>query len=66
VLSLNHLFTLELKGAGRTGELGERWTLMVAMTALAIHWQRYYGKTNKTMVSAAQNFDGKEGSAVKL
>ncbi|OIW32484.1 hypothetical protein CONLIGDRAFT_699249 [Coniochaeta ligniaria NRRL 30616] len=59
VLSFNHLFGLELKGAGLTGEMGDRWTLMVVMTALAIHWQRYYGKTNKTIVSAAQKFDDK-------
>ena len=57
-LSINHLFHLELKGAGLTGEMGGRWTLMVVMTALGILWQRYYGKTNKTMVSAAQKFDG--------
>ncbi|KAG7294467.1 hypothetical protein NEMBOFW57_004540 [Staphylotrichum longicolle] len=50
---------LELKGAGSTGELGERWSLMVVMTALGIHWLRQYGKTNKATVGAAQKLNSK-------
>jgi hypothetical protein len=57
VASFNHLFTLELKGDGLTGELGDRWTLMVVMTALDILWLRYYGRTNQKMVSVAHKLD---------
>ncbi|KAK3905056.1 hypothetical protein C8A05DRAFT_13120 [Staphylotrichum tortipilum] len=59
VLSLKHIFTLELKGAGLTGELGERWTLMVVMTALGLNFLRQMGKTNKTTVGAAQKLHSK-------
>ncbi|KAL2139846.1 hypothetical protein VTI28DRAFT_4643 [Corynascus sepedonium] len=47
VLSITHLFTLELKGAGLTGELGDRWTLMVVTTALSLHLLRQTGKAEK-------------------
>ncbi|KAL2147144.1 hypothetical protein VTI28DRAFT_574 [Corynascus sepedonium] len=57
VLSFKHLFTLKLMGAGLTGEMGDRWTLMVVMTALSIHWLRQNGKTNKPTVAAAQLFN---------
>ncbi|KAK4244271.1 hypothetical protein C7999DRAFT_44056 [Corynascus novoguineensis] len=57
VLSFKHLFTLKLMGPGLTGEMGDRWTLMVVMTALRIHWLRQNGKTNKPTVAAAQLFD---------
>lgn len=59
VLSFTHLFTLELKGAGRTGELGERWALMVVTTALGIHFLRQCGKTGKVTVGAAQTVHAK-------
>lgn len=54
IVNLNHSFTLELKGAGLTGELGDRWTLMVVMTSLALRWLRQNGKTKKVTVRAAQ------------
>jgi len=53
-LSFTHLFTLELRGAGLTGELGDRWTLMVVTTALSLHLMRQLGKTEKGTVGAAQ------------
>ncbi|KAI0448398.1 hypothetical protein F5B21DRAFT_121862 [Xylaria acuta] len=59
LVSFNHLFTLELKGAGVTGELGERWTLVVVMMALGIHWLRYNGKTKTATVKVAQIFNFK-------
>lgn len=63
VLSLKHMFTLELMGAGRTGELGDRWALMVVMTALAIHWLRQNGRTTKGTVAAAQKIHSRLGSS---
>ncbi|KAK4151886.1 hypothetical protein C8A00DRAFT_44981 [Chaetomidium leptoderma] len=53
IMNLKHAFTLELKGAGLTGELGDRWTLMVVMTSLSLHWLRQNGKTKKATVGAA-------------
>ncbi|KAM7189679.1 hypothetical protein V8F33_009927 [Rhypophila sp. PSN 637] len=44
--SCDHLMTLNLKGAALTGELGNRWTLMVVMTALRINYLRREGRTN--------------------
>lgn len=59
VFSLTHQFTLELKGAGRTGELGDRWALMVVTTALGLLYLRSSGKTGKATVGAAQAIHGK-------
>ncbi|KAM7191371.1 hypothetical protein V8F33_008974 [Rhypophila sp. PSN 637] len=58
VMSLTHIFTLELKGAGLTGELGNRWTLMVVMTALRIYWLRTFGKTGKAAIWAGEKVRG--------
>ncbi|KAK4114685.1 hypothetical protein N656DRAFT_776863 [Canariomyces notabilis] len=59
VLNWKHPFTLELKGAGLTGELGDRWALMVVMTSLSLFFLRQAGKTNKTTVAAAQKLHSK-------
>ncbi|EJT78545.1 hypothetical protein GGTG_03645 [Gaeumannomyces tritici R3-111a-1] len=59
VLNLKHTFTLELKGAGITGELGDRWTLMVVMTSLGLRWLRRNGRTKKATVGAAQKIHSK-------
>ncbi|KAK4196852.1 hypothetical protein QBC40DRAFT_286566 [Triangularia verruculosa] len=59
VLNWKHPFTLELKGDGLTGELGERWALMVVMTTLCLCFLRQGGKTNKTTVGAAQKLHSK-------
>ena len=58
-MNLKHAFTLELKGAGRTGELGDRWALMVVMTSLGLHWLRQNGGTKKATVGAAQKIHSK-------
>ncbi|KAK4207139.1 hypothetical protein QBC37DRAFT_406480 [Rhypophila decipiens] len=58
VIDLTRIFTLELKGAGLTGELGDRWTLMVVMTALRIYWLRTYGKTGKAVIWAGEKVRG--------
>jgi hypothetical protein len=54
LLSFTHIFRLELQGAGLTGELGDRWTLMVVTTALSLHLLRQLGKTGEATVGAAQ------------
>ncbi|KAL2194243.1 hypothetical protein P885DRAFT_43536 [Corynascus similis CBS 632.67] len=59
VLNWKHPFTLELREAGLTGELGERWALMVVMTSLSLYFLRQAGKTNKTTVKAAQKLHSK-------
>ncbi|KAL0469381.1 hypothetical protein QR685DRAFT_285162 [Neurospora intermedia] len=59
VMSVNHLFVLELKGAAASGEMGDRWTLMVVVTALRLYWLRCYGKTNKSVVGIGQKLRGK-------
>ncbi|KAK3306272.1 uncharacterized protein B0T15DRAFT_551914 [Chaetomium strumarium] len=58
VMSLNHLFSLELKGAGSSGEMGDRWALMVVVTALRLYWLCTYGKTNKLVVGIGQKLRG--------
>lgn len=58
-MSLQHLFTLELKGAACSGVMGDRWTLMVVTTALRLYWLRIYGKTNKAVVGIGQKLRGK-------
>lgn len=59
VMSVNHFFVLELKGAAASGEMGDRWTLMVVVTALRLYWLRCYGKTNKAVVGLGQKLRGK-------
>jgi hypothetical protein len=54
----NHLFSLELKGAGCSGEMGDRWTLMVVVTAIRLYWLRAEGKTNKVVVGMGQKLRG--------
>jgi len=53
------VFRLELLGRGQSGELGERWSLMVVMTALRLWAMRIAGKTAKPIVSAGQKLAGK-------
>ncbi|KAK3396040.1 hypothetical protein B0T20DRAFT_416409 [Sordaria brevicollis] len=59
-LSMSRLFTLELKGAAACagGMMGNRWTLMVVMTALRLYWLRSYGKTNRVVVGLGQKLRG--------
>ena len=60
ILSFTHYFTLELKGEGLTGELGDRWPLMVVTTSLSLHFLRQFGKTGKATVGAAQAIHSKQ------
>ncbi len=60
VLSFTHYFTLELKGEGLTGELGDRWAMMVVTTALSLNFLRQFGKTGKATVGAAQAIHSKK------
>jgi hypothetical protein len=57
--SVKHIFSLELLGAGRTGELGERWNLMVVMTTLSIQFMRQVGKTKQATIGVAQKLHSK-------
>ena len=53
------ILALELLGRGQSGELGERWTLMVVMTALRLWSLRLAGKTTKGLVAASEKVKGK-------
>ncbi|KAK3903693.1 hypothetical protein C8A05DRAFT_14343 [Staphylotrichum tortipilum] len=53
------VFSLELLGRGQSGELGERWALMVVMTALRLLVMRIAGKTAKPVISAGQKLASK-------
>ncbi len=57
--NVTQAFRLELVGRGQTGELGERWVLMVVMTALRLWALRVGGKTAKPVVSAGQKLASK-------
>jgi len=52
-------FTLEFKGSGLTGVLGERWQLMAVITAARILVLRYNGKTTKGTVAISEKARGK-------
>ncbi|KAK4038182.1 hypothetical protein C8A01DRAFT_17692 [Parachaetomium inaequale] len=62
ILSMKHICTLELKGAGLTGELGERWILMVVMTVLGLYWMRQNGRTKRATVAVAEKMHEKQVS----
>lgn len=49
-----HAFTLELLGRGQSGELGERWNLMVVITALRVWALRLNGKTKTGVIGAGE------------
>lgn len=42
-----HALSLELTVGGRSGVLGERWTLMIFITALQLYALRWQGRTNR-------------------
>jgi len=50
---LKHVFSLEFKGSGLSGALGERWALMVVITAIRIWMLRINLKTAKGTVAIA-------------
>ncbi|EFW20109.1 conserved hypothetical protein [Coccidioides posadasii str. Silveira] len=51
-------FSLQL-GNGQSDSLGERWTLMVVMTALRIWYLRVCGKANKAVVGIGEKIRSK-------
>jgi hypothetical protein len=53
-----HAFTLQLLGRGQSGELGERWSLMVVITALRLWALRVAGKTKKGVIAAGRKAAG--------
>ena len=54
------ILALKLLGRGQSGELGERWTLMVVMTALQLWSLRSHGKTTKGIVAAGDKVRGQK------
>ncbi|KAH6627178.1 hypothetical protein B0J18DRAFT_489927 [Chaetomium sp. MPI-SDFR-AT-0129] len=52
--TFKHNFTLQLLGKGQTGELGDRWALMVVITAIRIWALRVNGKTKKGVIATGQ------------
>lgn len=52
-------FTLQLLGREQTGELGERWSLMVVMTALKLQSIRVQEKTSKWLIAAGKKMSTK-------
>ncbi|PGH19106.1 hypothetical protein AJ79_00140 [Helicocarpus griseus UAMH5409] len=58
--SLVQAFSLRLLNSGN--EMGERWTLMVLMTALRIWWLHVGGKANKAVISMAEKSHNKSSA----
>jgi hypothetical protein len=56
--SLTHAFTLELMD-GQSGALGERWTLMVIVTAIRLYTLHVKGRTSKFVVDIGKKTSGK-------
>jgi len=52
--SFKHMFTLRFIGSGASGVWGERWSLMVVMTALRLWQLKIHGKTTKGVISMAE------------
>ncbi|KLJ10018.1 hypothetical protein EMPG_14574 [Blastomyces silverae] len=52
--SLVHVFSLQLKGSGESNTLGQRWALMVVMTALRLWWLNVGGRTNTAVIGKGE------------
>ncbi|PGH03103.1 hypothetical protein GX51_04290 [Blastomyces parvus] len=52
--SLIHVFSLQLKGSGESNTLGQRWALMVVMTALRLWWLHMGGRANATVIGKGE------------
>lgn len=57
--SLRRMFTLRYLGSGLSGSLGERWKLMVVMTALRLWQLKIQGRTAKSFVAIGEKVHGK-------
>ncbi|KAI1277661.1 hypothetical protein F5Y07DRAFT_82271 [Xylaria sp. FL0933] len=66
ITSPKHPFDLKLVGAGLSGKLGERWTLMVLITALRLWELHVHGRTQKGSVAVAGVIGPKEKAGHKL
>ena len=53
-----HGFTLELKGSGLSGGLGERWSLMVVITGVRLLGLRATGRTKWAAIRIAEKIRG--------
>ena len=56
--SLKHAFTLKLLGSGLSDTLGERWKLMVVVTALRLWYLKANGRTTKAVVAIGEKIHG--------
>ncbi|OJD17689.1 hypothetical protein AJ78_02214 [Emergomyces pasteurianus Ep9510] len=52
--SLIHVFSLQLMCSGQSNALGERWTLMVVMTALRLWWLHVGGRANAVVLARGE------------
>ncbi|KAI2604385.1 uncharacterized protein GGS25DRAFT_508036 [Hypoxylon fragiforme] len=59
ISNLMHPFTIERKGSGAADVLGQRWALMVIITALRIWMLRVNGKTKRVVIAAGEKVRGK-------
>lgn len=53
-------FSLQLDGSGKSGLLGERWTLMTVMTALRILILHTTGRANKVVIGVGEKIQAKD------
>jgi hypothetical protein len=51
---MTHAFSLKLTGSALLGALGERWALMVVITALRLWALKGNGRTNKTVLAMGE------------
>ncbi|KAI1145132.1 hypothetical protein F4825DRAFT_444682 [Nemania diffusa] len=60
ISSPKHPFDLQLMGSGRSDEMGERWVLMVLITALRLWYLHVNGRTKQGVVSVTEKARGKD------
>lgn len=56
---IKHPFSLELTGSALSGALGERWTLVVVITAIRLCMLNSNGRAAKTSISVGEKFRAK-------
>ncbi|KAI2638973.1 hypothetical protein GGS26DRAFT_543466 [Hypomontagnella submonticulosa] len=47
-------FRVQFRGSGRDGSLGERFTLMTAITSLRLWWLKLQGRTSESTIAAGE------------
>lgn len=60
LLNRKREFILELTGSGKSEALGQRWRLMVVMTALRLSWLHVQGRTTRVGITIQEKLRGKE------